>query len=217
MWDGSTIKVMLTLIRHGETHANQEHRYLGKTEEPLAASGVQQMKACRNKLQLEKPDILLVSPMGRCRESAHILYGNQVQQVVEEWSEMDFGQYEGKNYKDLQGDPYYQKWIDSNGTLPFPQGESQETFVWRCIKGLERTSQVIEHYLLQASNQELLRKKEATLSVTAVIHGGTIMALMSTLQGGSYFDYQVANGCGYCLQLEWGQKSINLVDVEGFD
>ena len=39
---------------------------------------------------------------------------------------MNFGAYEGKNYEDLKNDSYYQKWIDSNGTLPIPEGESQQ-------------------------------------------------------------------------------------------
>lgn len=55
---------------------------------------------------------------------------------IEEWREMNFGAYEGKNYEDLKNDSYYQKWIDSNGTLPFPEGESQQEYIKRCQRGL---------------------------------------------------------------------------------
>ena len=51
---------------------------------------------------------------------------------------MDFGVFEGKNYLELQGDKRYQEWIDSNGTLPFPEGESREEFISRCDKGFRR-------------------------------------------------------------------------------
>lgn len=34
-----------------------------------------------------------------------------------------------KNYEELKDDPGYQRWLDSNGTIPFPEGEGQETFL----------------------------------------------------------------------------------------
>lgn len=39
--------------------------------------------------------------------------------IIEELAECDFGEFENKNYKELEGNPHYQEWIDSNGTLPF--------------------------------------------------------------------------------------------------
>lgn len=42
MWNGTEdkIKVKITWIRHGMTQANGEHRYLGKTDEPLSETGI---------------------------------------------------------------------------------------------------------------------------------------------------------------------------------
>ena len=34
-----------------------------------------------------------------------------------------------------------------------------------------------------------------------IVHGGTIMTLMSVYEGGGYFDYQVPNGGGYVCSL----------------
>lgn len=68
---------------------------------------------------LKKPWLLFISPMLRCQESAGILFPGKKAYPIEEWREMNFGAYEGKNYEDLKNDSYYQKWIDSNGTLPF--------------------------------------------------------------------------------------------------
>ncbi len=50
---------------------------------------------------------------------------------------MDFGQFEGKNYEELKDNPDYQKWIDSNGTLPFPGGEPREQFIRRSMEGFD--------------------------------------------------------------------------------
>ena len=52
--------------------------------------------------------------------------------------ECDFGIFENKNYQELSGNPEYQAWIDSSGTLPFPEGESQEMFQKRCVRGFAR-------------------------------------------------------------------------------
>lgn len=51
---------------------------------------------------------------------------------------MDFGAFEGHNYQELSGDPAYQRWIDSGGTLPFPEGESREEFIRRNVAGYEK-------------------------------------------------------------------------------
>ena len=58
-------------------------------------------------------------------------------QVIPEWTEIDFGLFEGKNHRELSGNMAYQEWIDSNGTLPFPEGESREEFIDRSIAGLK--------------------------------------------------------------------------------
>lgn len=112
---------------------------------------------------------------------------------------MDFGTFEGHDYKELSGDPAYQNWIDSGGTLPFPGGESREEFVRRSVAGCEK---MLYH-------MKMIREKSAASgqgdrniqNVSAVVHGGTIMALLSYFLGGEYFDYQVKCGQGYSGRL----------------
>lgn len=136
MWNQPEIKINLTLIRHGKTPSNREHRYLGVTEEALSGEGRKQLEILAEKDILRKPWLLFISPMLRCQESAGILFPGKKAYPIEEWREMNFGAYEGKNYEDLKNDSYYQKWIDSNGTLPFPEGESQQEYIKRCQMGL---------------------------------------------------------------------------------
>lgn len=119
MWNQPEIKINLLLIRHGKTPSNREHRYLGVTEEALSGEGRKQLEILAEKGILKKPWLLFISPMLRCQESAGILFPGKKAYPIEEWREMNFGAYEGKNYEDLKNDSYYQKWIDSNGTLPF--------------------------------------------------------------------------------------------------
>lgn len=140
MRNRSENQIEVYLIRHGATNANREHRYLGRTEEPLSEEGREELKAFQRQGIYPDPaslQALFVSPMERCRETAELLFGDYEQHIIPDFREMDFGLFEGKNYQDLQGDTRYQAWIDSNGTLPFPEGESREGFIARCRQGFE--------------------------------------------------------------------------------
>lgn len=213
MWNQPEIKINLTLIRHGKTPSNQEHRYLGVTEEALSEEGRKQLEILAEKGILKKPWLLFISPMLRCQESAGILFPGRKAYPIEEWREMNFGAYEGKNYEDLKNDSYYQKWIDSNGTLPFPEGESQQEYIKRCHRGLLTATKIIQKEI--AENQ---MTESQPRNITAVVHGGTIMALLHILAGGNYFDYQVKNGGGYCCKLrlcgeEWKLDSLEEISI----
>lgn len=213
MWNQPEIKINLTLIRHGKTPSNREHRYLGVTEEALSGEGRKQLEILAEKDILKKPWLLFISPMLRCQESAGILFPGRKAYPIEEWREMNFGAYEGKNYEDLKNDSYYQKWIDSNGTLSFPEGESQQEYIKRCHRGLLTATKIIQKEI--AENQIT---ESQPRNVTAVVHGGTIMALLHILAGGNYFDYQVKNGGGYCCKLrlcgeEWKLDSFEEITI----
>lgn len=213
MWNQPEIKINLTLIRHGKTLSNLEHRYLGVTEEALSGEGRKQLEILAEKDILKKTWLLFISPMLRCQESAGILFPGRKAYPIEEWREMNFGAYEGKNYEDLKNDSYYQKWIDSNGTLPFPEGESQQEYIKRCHRGLLAVTKIIQKEI--AENQIA---ESQPRNITAVVHGGTIMALLHILAGGNYFDYQVKNGGGYCCKLrlcgeEWKLDSLEEISI----
>ena len=110
MRNRSENQIEVYLIRHGATNANREHRYLGRTEEPLSEEGREELKAFQRQGIYPDPaslQALFVSPMERCRETAELLFGDCEQHVIPEFREMDFGLFEGKNYQDLQGDARY--------------------------------------------------------------------------------------------------------------
>ncbi len=189
------------MLRHGATEENREHRYLGRTDVSLSREG---MEALRKNGPYPKLGALFSGPMKRCRETAAILYPDLRPGIIEPWTEMDFGRFERKNYAELQGDPEYQAWIDSGGKLPFPGGESREAFLDRCEKGLW---QMID----EAAGS---RTGEEKGPVGLVVHGGTIMALLSRFYGGDYFDYQVKNGEGYRGILVRQGKKLRIRKLE---
>lgn len=203
MRDRSENQIRLVLIRHGATKANAEHRYLGKTDEPLSKEGEIQLEEYKKQKLCPDIDFLFASPMKRCVQTAEILYPDVSPVLIKEWEEMDFGAFEGKNYMELQDDKRYQKWIDSNGTLPFPEGESREEFITRCEKGfrgmLEKVKQI---------------KEEGHKTIGMIVHGGTIMALLSKYGKGDYFDYQVANGSGYVCTMKNYVTKPEIIEIK---
>lgn len=186
-------------LRHGKTKSNEEHRYLGKTDEGLTEAETERLQA-KKVPEAWQTFPLFSSPMKRCRQTAELLFQKEPL-LIPEWVEMDFGLFEGKNYQDLKEDAYYQRWIDSDGTLPFPQGESREAFLQRSRKGLERML-------------FLLDKDGMPDKAVAVVHGGTIMAVLSELTGREYFSFQVPNGGGYRTRIRRKQNTIEVLEIE---
>lgn len=195
--------VYITLIRHGSTAGNLQRRYIGTTDEALSPAGREFLENRKSAGNYPKAVRVITSPMQRCLETAEILYPDVIPEVYPEFRETDFGAFEGKTYEELMEDnslqSLYQKWLDSGGTMAFPEGESMEQMKQRCVAGFER----------------LL----ATLQSDAVIiaHGGTIMSLlqMYATPWRDYYDYQCANGAGYLCRLELtGDNRLLRMEIE---
>ena len=54
------------------------------------------------------PEAIYVSPLKRCVQTAAILFPEEPVHIIEELSECDFGEFENKNYKELDGNANYQ-------------------------------------------------------------------------------------------------------------
>lgn len=194
-------QITLVWIRHGETKANQEQRYLGRTDEDLSEKGIETLLSYKKQNFYPKVTHLFTSPMKRCVETGAVLYPELSPVVIPEWREMDFGQFEYKNYEELKDDVRYQAWIDSGGALDFPGGESRENFILRCEKGFLKMCGELQQ-LAGQNGKEAIR-------AGIIVHGGTIMALFSSYGGHSYFDYQVPNGRGYICRMEgWPVRTV---------
>ena len=179
----------IIFIRHGKTAGNLEKRYIGVTDEPLCKEGISELKS------ISYPDchIVISSPMKRCLQTAEIIYPDKKIVVGENLKECDFGNFEGKNYLELSGDTDYQRWIDSGGTLAFPNGEAPADFKKRCIAEFDKT---VSEYA------------EKTV-LAFVVHGGTIMSILAkyAYPKGGYYDFQVQNAHGYITEFD-GKKII---------
>lgn len=202
----------LILIRHGKTAGNLLGRYIGsRTDEPLCDEGREGLAGKK----LPEVERLYVSPMKRCVETAEILwpgFDRKKMQKVTDLRECDFGDFENKNYKELSGNGDYQAWIDSNGTLPFPNGESMDAFKSRCLEAFAR---IVED--VSGAEQEWIASgKTGIFRAGIVVHGGTIMAILEQYgyPKAAYFDIQVKNGCGYRLTPVEGTRLWNCLCLQ---
>lgn len=184
------------LIRHGATKGNETGKYIGKTDEPLARYGINQLKSMDELYGYPEAQKIVVSPMKRCLETARLIYPGGSYEVISDLRECDFGDFEGKNYVELSDNPDYQKWLDSNGTSPFPNGDSAEVFKKRCQNA----------FLEQVEKCQ----KNRIPSVAFIIHGGTIMSILEkyAVPKKEYYDYQSKNAEGYIF--EWNGKEKRL-------
>lgn len=186
----------ITLIRHGITKGNQSGRYIGTTDEELSYEGKEELiRLSRAGMYNDiTPDIIFTSPMQRCIQTKELLFGKIDSQIVSDLRECDFGDFEGKNYIELNGNKDYQMWIDSGGTLPFPNGEDTKAFKQRCVSAFEK----------------LTKDTKACKEIALIVHGGTIMAIMEAFDSDkkNYFEYQVKNCEGFITEYDEGIISV---------
>lgn len=188
MAERGKVKMEIFLYRHGKTKGNLQKRYIGaKTDEPLCMEGLEAAHS-----QIHYPDVtkVYVSPMLRARQTAAILFPNANQVIVEGLQEMNFGSFEGKNYKDLEKDKAYALWVKNHCVGTCPEGEDMKEFIDRCSLAF-----------LSIMETELCTEAQ---KVYIVAHGGTIMSIMSAFSKDprAYFQWYIENlGC-YKIMIE---------------
>ena len=180
--------IKCALIRHAKTPSNGAGKYIGKrtdeeilTPDPVAAESV----ADAVKKHLGPDRVVISGPSKRCRQTASLLFGDAKTCIIDELSELDFGIFEGKTYKELSEDPIYRKWLELRGRMNIPGVEDRDGFTLRSMKGF---SQAVSHCPKGGS-------------VAIVCSSGNIMAIMSTLTGGDFYDFAVGNLEGYVLEI----------------
>lgn len=200
----AVMKVLL--IRHGMTEGNRKRQYIGTTDEPVCPEGFQQLRLLKGQVRGTDRDyeaqLVFVSPMLRCRQTAGILFEGIPDTVrmiqVPQLREMDFGAFEGRTWDDdLEHDPEYLKWLETECEGPVPGGECRQEFAERCLAGFRQAMEAAQE----------LGTQQTIETVAFVVHGGTLMSILSGLseEQGSFYSYMTENGHGYAGQWD-GRK-----------
>lgn len=131
----------LFLLRHGQTEWSVDGRHTGRTDIPLTPAGEGQALAAGGTLRslLGGPSLVLSSPRERALRTA-ALAGLRVDEVTEDLSEWDYGEYEGITTPKIRETvPGWTVW-----THPVLGGESAEEVSARADKVLERARRDVE-------------------------------------------------------------------------
>ena len=197
----------IVFIRHLKTPGNEKRQYIGRTDEDLSEQAVEVFRQRQEKSISDLYPLvqyIISSPLKRCIQTAGLIYPGQEISVEPMLRECDFGEYEQKTYEDLKNEPEYIRWIESGGMTAFPGGEEQTSFRRRCVDGVKRW---IARLFEDGAN-----------NAAFVVHGGTIMAVLSELAEDKheFYHWQVENGGGYVAEVtveDWenGRKVVRKV------
>jgi alpha-ribazole phosphatase len=160
------------LYRHALTEGNKKSAYIGcKTDEPLCQDGIEIAKKKCDK-SVKK---IFSSPMKRCIETSNLMFPNAEITVVDDFREIDFGDFEGKNFEELKDDLSYTNWVNAFCEPAPKNGESLADFNRRVRAAFNK---------IKTSNEDIY----------IVTHGGVIMSIMSYLYPEKpYYEYRIGN------------------------
>lgn len=188
------------LLRHGKTLANEQGRFVGRTDVGLSEAGRRELEKLSGTYEYPGVQKVYSSPLLRCLQTAEILYPAFEPVPVEGLREYDFGRYENKTANELVDDAPFMGWL-RNGTVPDTM-EDMAQFEARIRAGFE------------AVLKDMMANKLTSAAV--ITHGGVMMTLLAAL-GLPKRDPKLwitDNGHGYTVATSaqlWSQG--NLVEV----
>jgi len=190
----------LVLIRHAVAEGNLRQTFLGRTDDPLAACGVE--LACRRRQEL--PPVLRVyaSPKLRARCTARLVWPNAEIAIVPGLREMDFGIFDGRAHAELMEDPAYREWLAQGEWEGYPGGE---TFA----QARARVEAAFRFLVRDATERDLSR-------VGSVVHGGTlgfITELYTDIRL-NFTDLLVKNCEGFFMQVQYEKGRVTVSRCE---
>lgn len=181
----------IALFRHGLTEANKRHAYLGWSDSPLCE------EETLPELVGTSYDVIFTSDLGRCMYTAKRFFPEQKPLILPEFREINFGEWEGKTYEELNKEEQYQHWLQAPLSIAPPSGEAFPAFIDRVDAGFKA---VIE----KMGNTGAKR-------AAIVTHGGVIRYLLSKYadEKRGFWEWDIPHDSGYELiweELEWRRQ-----------
>ncbi|MCI1944458.1 alpha-ribazole phosphatase [Clostridium luticellarii] len=194
-------------VRHGQTNENNKGYYYGKMDVYLNEKGLSQARKAAAFLSPIKFDEVYVSERKRTTETARIILQDHSQRVKlnvdKRINEMDFGSFEGKNYRDIKKlyPKEWEVWCSDWKNQSPPGGESYIQFYSR-IHGF--------------MDDILKLDRENILIVT---HGGVVRSVYCYILNGNldfFWKFASKNGDVTLIKYEYNNlyiDSITHVDI----
>jgi len=157
------MQTRIILIRHGETRANRQKRYIGVTESKLTPYGRYQARCVKKRIAEDSIDRIFVSSSRRALDFSRIIFGNREKKILADLREMNFGIFEGLTYSEaIKKYPLlYNKWLKNPQRFNIPKAESFIDFRLRILRLLK----------------EIVRNNTGK-NIAIVTHGGPIMLIL---------------------------------------
>jgi broad specificity phosphatase PhoE len=156
------------LVRHAA------HDWLGRGlagrmgDVSLNAHGWLQAETLVGRLEGRPLHAIYSSPQPRATQTVAPLAGHRRLKVhvMPAFDEIDFGQWTGREFATLEGDPQWREWIERRGSARLPGGEAFADVRQRAVHGIEQ-----------------LRVRHPERTVLVASHGDVIKAILATALG----------------------------------
>lgn len=178
------------LIRHALTQDNIDGLYAGRTDSPLCGEGIAQLEELKSQYIYPEADFVFSSPLKRCTETANIIYPHLKPIIMEDLTECNLGEFEGRSAQELyEKEPAFPKWVRGDSDIKPPFGESNEDFAKRVC---ECFAKMVDGII-----------KSDAERVAIVTHGGVIATILSNfgIPEAKVSDWLTPSGCGYTLLI----------------
>lgn len=154
----------MILIRHGETFANRQKRYIGITESRITPYGKYQARCLQKRISMGAIDEIFTSSSGRAVDFAKIIFAKKQIQELSELREMNFGIFEGLTFSQAarKYPQIYDKWLKNPQRFGVPRAESFVDFRARIYKVFKK-----------------IISNNAGKTVAVITHGGPIRLILS--------------------------------------
>lgn len=132
---------IIHFIRHGSIDDTLAGKYIGTTDAPLSDRGRMDLRKLDYEYKYPGTQVVFTSPLKRCTETAKILYPEQNPLVIDNLSECNFGEWEGKTADELKNDPDFEKWLAGDSSVKPPRGRAMPNLhaeYAKCLKALLR-------------------------------------------------------------------------------
>lgn len=196
-------KLMLSLIRHGKTEANEKHLYCGKSDIHLSENGINELNDIKSSIKYPECNKFFSSGAKRANETLEILYPKKSYREINEFWEYDFGDFEMKSYEMLKENKEYINWItDKDGQVSCPNGESKTQY-------RERIKEAFNNLVEKCY-------KESISTAVLVCHGGTIGTILEVFYDSSksFYEHQPSCGRGYALTIGKSDNKFKIVNID---
>jgi broad specificity phosphatase PhoE len=133
------VTATVLLIRHA-AHVELGRTLSGRRRDvALSAEGLEQAEIVADLLAVEPISAVYSSPRERAYYTARqIAEAHELKvEISDSLDEVDFGDWSGRSFDDLEGDPDWSSWNEARGTARPPGGESMAEAVARATAALE--------------------------------------------------------------------------------